>query len=259
MGIIRGLIVVFLSTLLFFSLLSLSSLFVLSSSLKYDNVKSGLYPLVKNLSGNGQGLFPRNAAGELNTTQAPQNASDILKKYCGDNTSYSFSYNGYSFNVPCNNVNSSNSDAIINQTFDAIVHDFYYKNYNCKFWDCFSTVNPPLFLISEKAQIYWTGKFYLSLLISAILITLLLFSVKKKQNALIITGVLLIFSAIPLLKLEQIIYVIAGQFSSLITSFLGISKTAFIVSLILGILLIAIGISLKFLYPGANEKTKKSN
>jgi len=246
MGFIKKSSVVFFSFLLFFSFLALNSLFILGSSLKYDNVNDGIYPIVKELSGTGGGnLIPKEVIGEFNLTKAAEDARDVLKEHCKNNTDYSFTYEEYSVSIPCKYANSTNPEEIINKTFDDVIYDIYYKDYDCSFWDCFSKTEQPFFLVSEKAHYYWMNKFYISLLVSAILIFLIFLLVEHKPNTLIITGALLVLSVLPLLKLGDLIFAIAGKFSFLINLFLSSTKTVFWFSLILGVILIIIGIVLR--------------
>lgn len=246
MGFIRGSFVVFFSFLLFFSFLALNSFFILSSSLKYDNVKEGIYPIVKELSGTGDGnLIPKEAIGEFNLTKAAEDARDVLKEHCVNNTSYIFSYQGYSVDIPCAYVNSTNPEDIINKTFDDVIYNIYYNKYDCGFFDCFSKTGQPFFLVSEKARDYWKSKFYISMLISAILVFFIFLFTEHKANALIITGTLLILSVLPLLKLKDLISALAEKFASFINLFLSSTNAIFWFSLILGIISVIIGIILR--------------
>mgnify|MGYP001589055837 CR=1 FL=1 len=246
MGFIRKSSVMFFGFLLFFSFLALNSLFILGSSLQYDNVREGIYPIVKELSGTGEGnLIPKEIVGEFNLTKAAEDARDALKEHCKNATDYVFSYKGYTIDIPCEYANVTDPESIINKTFDDVIYDIYYKDYDCGFWDCFSKTEQPFFLVSEKAKDYWMNKFYISLLISAILVLLVFLLVQRKPNAFIITGALLVLSVLPLLKLGDLIYALAGNFASLINLFLSSTKTVFWFSLILGIILIATGIILK--------------
>ncbi|MCX6749615.1 MAG: hypothetical protein NTW17_02625 [Candidatus Pacearchaeota archaeon] len=246
MGFIRRSGVVFFSFLLFFSFLASNSLLILGSSLKYDNVKDGIYPIVKELSGTGEGNFiPKEVVGGFNLTKAAEDAREVLKEHCTNATSYVFSYKEYTINIPCEYANSTNPEEIINKTFDDVIYNIYYKDYGCDFWDCFSKTEQRFFLVSEKAHDYWMGKFYLALLISVLLVLLVFLFVAEKRNGLIITGALLILSVLPLLKLDDLIFAVARKFSFLVSLFLSSTNTVFWFSFILGIILIVAGIGLK--------------
>jgi hypothetical protein len=246
MGFFRGGFVLILGVLLFVSFLALNSFFILESSLKYENVKESLYPMVKNLSESGTtGLLQKEVIGEFNLTKAAEDNLDIIKSYCQNNTEYVFSYKGYTVNIPCY-ANSTNPDVLINETFNDVIYDIYYKQYDCGFWNCFAKTEIPFFLVSQKARDYWKNKFYIALIASLILILLIFLFVEQKQNTPIVAGILLILSALSILKLEDFAYFLAGGFSSLIKIFLSNTHNVFLFSLILGIFLIVIGVGLRF-------------
>lgn len=259
MGFFRSSFVFILGILLFFSFLAMNSFFILQSSLKYENVKAGLYPLVVSQPGSeiGEGLVPEEILGNSNLTKATEDALRIAKSYCRNknNTNYSFKYQGYSLNISCDMVsNATSSQEIINKTFDDAVYGIYYKEYDCNFWNCFSKTGLPFFLVSEKAREYWKQKFYFSLIASLILIALMLLFIEQKINTPIIVGTLLTISAFPLLKLKDLLYFLAGDFSFLISLFLSTTRSVFLFSLILGIFLMAAGIGLRIFMPETLKK-----
>ncbi len=260
MGFLRGLAVVFLAMLIFVSLVASNTLFVFGTSLKYDNVKAGLYPLVQELSGTGTGnILPQNITQNVNVNKYVQGALTYVNNYCQNNTDYTFKYNGYSINITCDQaksaLNSSNpAEAIINQSFDSIVSAFYYQNYNCTFTQCFSTINPPTFLVSQMSQQYFMGKFYLAIIVSVILIALLILAAARKANAVIIIGTLLIASGIFVLEFIKIAVSMLGQYSPLLRVFLTTANTTFLFSLIVGIVLILAGIGLRIWHKVEDEK-----
>lgn len=258
MGLLRGGFVFFLGILLFFSFLAMNSFFILGSSLKYENVKEGLYPIIQNT---GQQI-PKELIGDFNITKAAENEFSKAKRYCANanNTGYVFSYEGYTIKVPCASiVNSNNSGAFINESFDSAIYDIYYKQYDCDFWDCFSKTELPFFLVSEKAKDYWQGKFYFFFLLSLILIALIFLFSENRHSTPITVGILLILSALPLLKIGDLLYALAGKFSVFLNLFLNSTKIVFLLSLILGLLLIAAGISFRVWNPwGIKEKLSRN-
>ncbi|HKZ34126.1 MAG TPA: hypothetical protein VJ142_02740 [Candidatus Nanoarchaeia archaeon] len=258
MGLFRGGTVLILGILLFSSFLIMNSFFILSSSLKYENVKAGLYPLVTDISGSGTGgLIPKEIVGEFNLTDAAEDALRFGKFYCRNqnNTQYSFNYEGYNVNISCETIiNSTSSESLINETYGDVIYDIYYKEYDCSFWRCFSKTGLPFFLVSEKAHDYWQSKFYFSLAVSLILIALIFLLVEQKINTPIIVGALLALSAFPLLKLKDLLYAIAGNFAALINIFLSSTRSIFLFSLIAGIFLAGAGIGLRLLRPDLIKK-----
>ncbi|MGA2130496.1 MAG: hypothetical protein ABSG05_02700 [Candidatus Pacearchaeota archaeon] len=266
MGFLRVLAIVLLSILLFVSLIASNTLFVLGTSLKYDNVKAGLYPLVQDLSGTSTGannILPSAVTQNVNITQYAQSATDQAKAFCQANPGYVYNYSsgGYSISIPCSSVNFSSSNSaqqIINQSLDSIVSAFYYKQYNCSFTQCFSTVNPPTFLVSEMSQQYFMGKFYLAVIVTLLLIALLFWAAQRKANASIIIGTLLIASGIFVSQVIKTVANMLGQFGSLLSIFLATANITFWFSLILGTVLLLTGIGFRIWHkPKETNKEKQ--
>lgn len=258
MGFFRGGLILIVGILLFFSFLAATSFFILGSSLKYDNVREGLYPIVKNVSESGTtGILSKEITGDFNLTEAAEDAWRIAKSYCRNrnNTEYVFSYEGYTLDIPCETVlNSTNSEAVVNESYEDVIYDIYYKDYDCNFWNCFSKTGFPFFLVSKKAMDYWMEKFYLVLIVCLVLIGFMFLLVEQKTSAPIIIGAFLVLSAFPLLKLNDFFYAIAGNFSVLINLFLNSTRSVFLFSLIFGMFLVGAGIALRFWMPDSIKK-----
>ncbi|MEK6847771.1 MAG: hypothetical protein AABX50_01440 [Nanoarchaeota archaeon] len=247
MGFFRGGFVLVLGVLLFLSFLALNSFFILQSSLKYDNVKDSLYPFVKNLSESGTGgIIQKEVLGEFNLTKVARDNANTIKNYCQSNTEYVFSYESYTVTIPCS-ANVTDVGVVINETFNDVIYEIYYKQYDCKFWNCFVKTKLPFFLVSQKARDYWKNKFYISLIASLILIALIFLFIEEKRNTPIAVGTLLALSAFSMLKLEDLAYSLAGGFSELIKIFLSNTQKVFVLSLALGIVLVLTGIALRLL------------
>jgi hypothetical protein len=135
-----------------------------------------------------------------------------------------------------------------------VIYDIYYKDYGCGFWKCFSKTGFPFFLVSKKAMDYWMEKFYLVLIVCLFLTGLIFLLVEQKANAPIIIGALLVISVFPLLKLKDLLYFLAGDFSSLINLFLSTTRSVFLFSLVLGLVLMAAGIGLRIFMPETLKK-----
>lgn len=247
MGIIRGGSVFILCILLFLSFILMDSFFILGSSLKYDHVQNGISTLLQNISSGS--LIPNALTGNFNLTQAAIGISFQLKIYCQNvsHTEYTFAYQDYNITLPCTADVVNNPQAIINKTFTDFSYQVYYKNYDCGFFDCFSKTGFPFFLISEKAMNYWLNKFYIMLAVSLALIFLIFLFIEQKQNTPILVGAMLILTAFPILKLKDLIDFFAGSFAPVINIFLSGTKTVFTISLVIGVILIALGIVLRIL------------
>jgi len=253
MGFFRTSFVIILAILLFFSLLAANTFFILGSSLNYDNVREEINSIVQSK----ENVLPEKLVGEFNLTKAAEGALNGAEIYCRNlnNKYYVSHYQGYSVNISCATVNIEiDPREIFNKTYEDFIYDIYYKEYDCDFWNCFSRTGLPFFLVSEKARDYWMEKFYFALLASLILMALIALFVEQKVNALLIVGILLAFSAFPLLKLADILYVLAGDFSALINLFLGSTRVVFLFSLALGILLFGMGLAMRLWMPDSMKK-----
>ncbi len=256
MGFIRGALVLVVLILLLVSLLSMNVLFVASSSLKYENVESSLKSFFN--SQNFQSVAGDFAGSDINLTENEEKFLEEAEKYCENNSEYIFSYEGQNIVIDCDDVQQG-TQGIINKTVENLTKQIYYKDYECDFWDCFEKEETPLFLISEKAKDYWTGKLYLALIISLVLIIGLFFSVKNKKNFPIILGGVIIFASLPLLAAESLISFPGGSVYGLLNSILTNLNLVFWASLVIGLALVGLGIAwkiwgLKFLDNLLNRK-----
>lgn len=230
MGAIRGLLLVFVSTLFLISVFSSFMLFTLSSSLKYDNVKTELTPLIKNL-----------AQEQLGLSQKIDGLLPAMKSYCNSSSEYVFSYDNYTMVIPCN-VISQGKEAILDYGSNELVKQIYYKEYTCSFFQCLKQTGLPTFLISEQTRVFLLNRFYLIFSFSIALFALMFLLAEKKSNAGILSGIFIIISALPLLKLDQLISSLAGSFSSLVKVFFSASRSVFFAGVIIGGSLLVAGI-----------------
>lgn len=252
MGFIRGGLFVIVSVLFFISLLILNSISVISLSLDYDNVKQELVPVVK-----------ETITDTINLASVIENQRYPLMQFFCKNSSqeleYVFSEQDYTFAVPCS-VISQGTEAIINYAIDNFVYSTYYKEYECKFWDCFKSSTLPLFLISQHSKDYWQGKFYSSLLVVLVLLALMFLLIEKKTNLPLVAGSLVILSSLLFAKLELFSKWLINTFINLpsiysfspddffrfFTLIFIQSSKIFWIMLIIGALLLILGILLKF-------------
>lgn len=217
MGFIRGGLLIIVSILLFFSLLIGNASLTLTSSLEYENVKSELSSSFENLT---------------------------EREYCQGNQTYTVTYKGYEIEVPCE-ILPQTSEPILEEVFNNSIEEIYYSQYDCNFWDCFEKTNNPLFLISQKAKDYWKETFFISLLVSLILIILTILLMEKKINLPILTGILIIMSSLPLLIFRGIFSSSKSLVFQIISLFFSQSYNVFIVMLIIGIAILTLGIAIK--------------
>ena len=254
MGVIRGGLLVFISVILFIIVLLGSIFSVLSLSLGYENVQKELKDVAKNLTESKFNLIKEN----FNLTTEMERAKGFMRERCLNETSYVFASGGYTFVLPCSLLEEDNQsgEAFIDSGIDSIIYDIYYDDYDCNFWDCFKKTELPLFLVSEKAKNYWQEKFYLSLIIFAVLAFLIFLLVEQKPNTPILIGSIFVASSLLLLRLEKLPALIIGEsYSQFVRVFFSKTSTVFWILFILGLVLIVAGISLRLL--GADFTKKR--
>lgn len=236
MGVIRGILLVLVSVTLFLSLFATALFWTLSSSLLYENVEKESVVVLKDLL---------ESAGMTGSISA---VIPTMQLYCGNNTDSDYVFNeaGYTMSVPCSSV-SLGEDAVMDEMIKSLVQVIYYTRYdNCNFWDCGGESGAPLFLVSEKAHNYWNNKFYLLVGVSLILSALVFLLVKKKTNAPILAGSLLIISSIPFFKLDLLFGLFSDKMiSKLLNVFFSQSFNISLNLLVWGIILILIGVVFK--------------
>lgn len=244
MGFIRGGLLVIVSVLLFSSFLAGNFFLTLTLSLEYDNIKPELVSVVNALAGE-----------EMNLGQMVDEKYPSMQEYCQNNSEYVFSEQGYTFVIPCSVV-SQGSDAIFDYGLNTLIEDIYYEEYDCNFWECLEETGTPFFLISEKAKDYWKHNFYFSLIVSIILVALAFILTEKRTNLPILVGIMLMVSGIPFLMINWISLnwipssMFGEYFVQLFTIFFTKSHTIFLISFILGLIVLGIGILLKFFWIG---------
>ena len=262
MGFLRVAAVVVLSFLLFIFLAASNAMFILGTSLSYGNVNASLSPFVNQVSNAvASNSIPPELTQNINISQYVQDATNQARSYCQSNPdySYNFSYGGYNVNIPCSSINFSAPNPagqVAAQSLNSVVYDSYYYNYGCSFIQCFSQISPPTFLVSEMSYKYMMGKFYLALIISAILVALLLLAALRKANGLIIIGSLLVVSSIAVSGAIKILLSMLGQYGQIAAAFLAAAKTAFWLPIILGAVVLCTGIGFRIWGKKPEAKTK---
>lgn len=252
MGFIKGGLFVIVTVLFFISLLLMNSLLVVSLSLDYDNIKTELVPVVKDTLKENI-----NVSSIIAFEKYP-----LMQQYCENLSAtgeYVFNIEGYTFVVPCSSL-SNGVEAVVDSAIDNFVYEQYYKQYDCNFWNCLKGEGIPLVIVSEHSQDYWQAKFYYLLLSSIILLALMFLLIEKKTNLPLVAGPIVILSSLLFAKLEALTKWLVNTFvkipfSSEITpdSFFNFfnlifvqSSKVFWIMFIIGIVLLAAGIILKF-------------
>lgn len=242
MGFIRGALAVFLSILLFIVFLVGSAFLTLTLSLQYKNVYEHLEPIIKDTLETEMGVdISSEIEKELNS----------MKIQCESHPGeYVFSEQGYSITISCDAL-TQGTDAVIASGVNSLIESAYYKEYTCGFWSCFGEDDIPLFLFSEYAKNYWRAKFYWALTSALVLIAILFFLFKKKQNTFIVPGILLMAAAVPFLRIDALLSISGDRMIlELLSIFFSKAKTVFRISFFTGIGLIVAGLVFKLFLVG---------
>jgi len=234
MGIIRGGLLVVISVLLFISFLAGNLFLTMDKSLEYDNVKAEILPVVRDI-----------ADEEMDITNVIEDNMETMEDYCLNNSDYVFEESDYTFEVSCESV-SKGSEAVVDEGTENLLEDIYYNDYDCGFISCFEEMEYPFFLVSEKFKNKFNNWFYVSLLISLALIVLVFILVESKSNFFIISGSLLIISALPFMKINWFLSSKDNIISNFLIVFFSNSYSIFLSGLILGIVLLILGVISKF-------------
>lgn len=240
MGLIRGGLFTIVVVVLFFSLLVGNVLLFCSMSLDYDNLKDSLVPVVRELVSEEIGGFEEGSEDFVHLQQVCETDSEVHidDVDVGDLTAPP---------VPCSVV-AEGPDAILGFFVEEMVDDVYNKKYECSFFDCPSENGIPLFLISKHTKDYCQSKFFYALVLSLILISGIFFLVVNKFNWPIVVGAVLIFAALPLLLINFIASLFVEDFNTFSALFSGAGRI-FLISSIVGIVLIGAGIGLRIWSP----------
>ena len=230
MGFLRGTTVLTLTLLLFIAFFFSNLFLVLNWSLNYNHVE----PSLKNIT-----VESAQTSGEMSLLIKSYQSK---KNFCAVSNQVNFTFEKNEFTVPCSVISDGEKttvDYLVNKTVPLI----YYKNYTCAFLDCLKNENQRYFLLSKSSMDYWGKNFQTSILISLGIFLLLLLFAKGKHLPFIISGVALIVSVIPLTQINWLLSFLSGLFPfKVLPAFFTSSSQVFTLSLIIGIILIALGV-----------------
>lgn len=235
MGFIRGTAITFLSFVLLLSLFFMNLSLILSWSLEHDT----LQPVLKASATD----FMKNSLN-IDVENALEGEGNAMESACLVNSEYEFNYEGYNLTIPCE-VIENGTDSIIDYGMNSFIDTIYYAEYNCEFWTCLKETSTPFVLFSEKAMDYWRAKFILLLIISFVLFALIFLISQNKPITVLITGVLIVLSALPFRQLNWVLTFIPKEFSGIFSVFFTKAHNVFIIMLIVGLLLVGIGLAFR--------------
>ena len=235
MGLIKGLIVLIASFMLFFSFIAMNFFLVANLSLDYKVIKPELTKSIKDL-----------AQKEFNLDKSIKNEMLLMQKYCENHSSFNLNKGNYSFKIPCY-LTEKNESVLVDYLVNNLSDEIYYKNYNCNFLDCFKTEKQPFFVISKHSKDYFQEKFYVFLLISILLSLIVFLFSETKSNSFVLIGILLGFSALPFAKLKFFFSLLPNiPFLNFFNFIFEKSYDVFLIILIIGIAILVFGVLLKF-------------
>ena len=233
MGFFRGGLLIIVCILLLGSLLIGNFLLVLSSSLEYENVKMELTPIIKDM------IYDSVDEEKIETSFA------VMKVYCEKGNSAFIIQEDYNFVIPCEDILNGTLESVLDSQIEAFMQENYYKEYTCSFIECFGESEIPLFLFSEMSKNYLENKYYYFLIFSLVFLGFVFLLVEKKINTLILGGSLVIVSSLPFIKITSFSFG-SETYSQIFLIFVKQSNMIFWWVFTIGILILGIGIGLKF-------------
>ncbi|MCK4553252.1 hypothetical protein KAT80_03540 [Candidatus Pacearchaeota archaeon] len=224
MGLIRGGLLVVVSVLLFVVFLAGNVLWTLDKSLDYETIKPELVSIVKEV-----------IEDEININEVVGEEFEKMQVYCLNNSEYVFSHDesGRVFEVGCEVV-AQGSDAVIEHAIEDFVEEIYHGKAEESMFDFAK--------LKESINSY----FYIALAAALVLFVLVFFLAEAKSNSFIIAGSLLVISSLPFIKIEQFLFWVPFGFAKHFTVFFSKAYTVFLISLITGLIVLGIGIVMKF-------------
>lgn len=199
MGLISKALTLILSFLLFLSFILGSVSFIIYSSLEYNEVQKNAAPYVE--------TFLRESIiteqGEINKDiSATDRVLDaILSSKWGKEIPFTESLKR-SLEEKMKSPNLDNVS--LKEESEELIHEVYYKKYECNYWDCAKKYEVPYFFISQQSRDYWYQKFKYALSGSLILMGALFLLVSKKRNFFVLVGILSLLTSLVLLGIKRI-------------------------------------------------------
>lgn len=235
MGLIRSGLVVTVSSILFLSLFLGNTFLTLSWSLEYDNVEPQITAFATNM------IIDQGFKESIEENRA------YMKTYCIEYDSFIYSQDGITLEIPCEII-AQGTNSIIDYGVSTMIEDLYYKTYDCSFWECLKQDSTSFVLVSEKSKEYWSDMYSYSLFATIAIFLLLLLVIEAKHSTLTITGVLMIVASYPFRKLNWVLgFLPDGNLTDLFLALFAKSYNVFLITMIIGFALFAVGIGFEFL------------
>ena len=234
MGIIRGIFIFILSSLILSSLTFGNLALTLSLSIGQENFKENL---VKNIAE----VIAEETDADEQLDVGLQNAEE----HCKNNTEFALNSGGTEISIPCEKI-SRGSKAVIEES----INDIIFENKQAENIECDSPINCFAkykdILFSEEAKNYWNKMFYLSLFVSLVFIGIMFFVVEEKLSLPISVGILVLISSVPFFVINFILPVFKISFLNPVSILFSQAYFVFLLMLALGIVFIVLGFGIKF-------------
>ena len=247
MGFIRKWLLSVFCIFLFLFLLAGNIFLIITLSLDYEYLKSEMVSMTSSLA-EGNSSF----SNEIEDAQYQK-----IISYCLNNSEFVFEdekIKGNSFTIPCE-IAKKGKDAVFEKAAEEFFYKIYYNNYSCNFFNCFKEEKSLFFLVSEKSKNFWKNSLFFSIVISLVLILAVFLLVENRENFLIITGVLIIFSSLSIVGIDRLVFTLSNIFSffealgitneivfKIISIFFSKSGSVFIAGFSIGAFLVILGI-----------------
>lgn len=219
MGFIKKLIITVLSTFLIIAIFSFFYSWSFSFGLEEKNIKPVFKEIVNEFISNNQ--------------ESLNNLEIVLE--CQSKEEISFFNSGIEFNVNCTKLKGNFTNEIIGE---AIFESVYYKEYECGFIKCFKQINPPFFILSKNAFVFFKNLQYILLIVIISIVFFIALLIREKiflelwVDSLICTIPLGLSNFIKSFVLKQISTKINSEVAvKLLDLFLSKIKTGFIIML----------------------------
>ena len=270
MGLIRGGLVTLCSIALFLALFLTAGFLTISMSLSHDvlkpELKENIMEIINNeniISGTlDEFILPmREYCDDLNISVEEENLNDLENVSISEElnlenvsvdleenfTGYMQEISGFDIEVPCEIV-YGDSEEVLDYIIDDLIEKTYYKEYDCKFFDCFSKEKNPMFVFSNHSKGYFNSLFYKCLIFSLLIAGLIFLFVENKNSFPFIVGIILVVVSLPILLMSRIVSLLVNwEYTHMLGVFFTQSSFVFLIFIILGVVSIGIGILLKFL------------
>ncbi|MBU2616700.1 MAG: hypothetical protein KKB79_01825 [Nanoarchaeota archaeon] len=260
MGFFRGGTLAIVCLLLFLSILSLLTFSTLKSSSSYENINEEMYNKILNIPENPtkeqiddnpfieEGIKIRNKANQT---------IPLINEHCKIAQNYTLIYEENTLVIQCSEIITE--EILAEEITSTFIENAYYKDYGCSFWKCLISGEMSYYLTSNQAKDYWSGKFNFVLISTLVLVGIAFILVEQRINWPIIVGSTTILASVALFKIQGVVHKIISskniKGTSHITEIIFSKATnTFTFAITLGIVVIGVGIYLRFFHSDLIEK-----